>query len=159
MISCYENISSVPCMSKQLSDSFYIQSLKKAGLKVTTPRIKVLETLEQENLRHFSAEAVFEALKRSGVNIGIATVYRILTQFESVGLVKKMSFENGYSVYELQTGDHHDHLVCLSCGFVEEFCDEQLESRLRVIEHHKNFSSTRHTLVIYGFCKNCQASK
>lgn len=146
-------------MSKQLSDSFYIQSLKQVGLKVTTPRVKVLEILEKANLRHFSAEAVFEALKVSGVNIGIATVYRILTQFESVGLVKKMSFENGYSVYELQTGEHHDHLVCLGCGFVEEFCDEALEARLQVIENSKNFNTTRHTLVIYGFCKNCQPSK
>jgi|LauGreDrversion4_2_1035121.scaffolds.fasta_scaffold47292_4 Fur family ferric uptake transcriptional regulator len=136
-------------------DSIYAQSLKRLGLKVTTPRIKVLKTLENAQLRHFTVEAVFEALKTKGDDIGIATVYRILTQFESIGLIKKLRFENGHSIYELQDGEHHDHMVCVRCGFVEEFYDEVVETRLHEIQKAKQFSMTEHSIVIYGLCKQC----
>ncbi len=146
-------------MSLPISNSHYIQSLKRLGLKITAPRLKVLKILEQEHLRHFTAESVFEALKLQGENIGIATLYRVLTQFEAVGLVKKLRFEDGYSIFELQTGDHHDHLVCVRCGFVEEFCDEMVELRLKEIEKLKHFTMTEHVLVIHGVCQRCQNSE
>ncbi len=144
-------------MSDPISNAHYIQSLKRLGLKITAPRIKVLKILEQAHLRHFTVEAVYEALKNIDEDIGIATVYRILTQFESVGLVKKLRFEDGHSIYELQTGEHHDHLVCVKCRFVEEFCDDVIEERLQRIEKNKQFSMTEHALVIYGVCKNCRS--
>ena len=145
-------------MSKPSLKTPHGHSLKHLGLKITQPRLQVLKILEQEDLRHFTAEAVYEALKNNGDDIGIATVYRILTQFESVGLVKKLRFEEGHSVFELHTGEHHDHLVCVQCGIVEEFCDEILEERLKVIETIKEFTMTEHALVIHGICKACQPS-
>jgi Fur family ferric uptake transcriptional regulator len=145
-------------MSKPSFKATHVHALKHLGLKITQPRVQVLKILEQEDLRHFTAEAVYEALKNNGEDIAIATVYRILTQFESVGLVKKLRFDEGHAVFELHTGEHHDHLVCVQCGFVEEFCDEILEERLKVIEKNKEFTMTEHALVIHGICKSCQLS-
>jgi Fur family ferric uptake transcriptional regulator len=139
-----------------MTSSDYADALRRLGLKITMPRLKVLKILEQEHVRHFTAEAVYDALKQQDEDIGIATVYRILTQFETVGLVKKLRFEDGHAVFELQTGEHHDHLVCVRCGFVEEFCDEIVEERLKVIGQNKKFTMTEHALVIHGICKKCQ---
>jgi Fur family ferric uptake transcriptional regulator len=146
-------------MTSPVFEPYYVQSLKRLGLKITLPRLKVLKILEQEHLRHFTAEAVYEALKQRDEDIGIATVYRILTQFETVGLVKKLRFEDGHSIFELQTGEHHDHLVCVRCGSVEEFCDEIVEEQLKVIGKNKQFTMTEHVLVIHGICKNCEPSE
>lgn len=143
-------------MSLSISQPFHIEFLKRMGLKITAPRLKVLRILEQEHLRHFTAEALYEALKKEGEEIALATLYRILTQFEAVGLVKKLRFEDGHSIFELQTGEHHDHLVCVRCGYVEEFCDEVVEQRLKDIEKLKHFTMTEHVLVIHGVCQQCQ---
>jgi len=146
-------------MSKLPVENQHSHFLKSLGLKVTYPRLRVLAILEQDELRHFTAEGVYEALKKIGEDIGIATVYRILTQFESVGLVKKLRFGEGYSVFELQTEEHHDHLVCEDCGVVEEFCDSIIEERLKQIEEQKQFSMTEHALVIHGVCHHCQRKR
>lgn len=132
------------------------QQLKDAGLKITTPRLKILQILEQSQKHHLSAEDVYKGLLDLGEDVGLATVYRVLAQFDSVGLVKRHNFEGGYSVYELSEGDHHDHLVCLSCGRVEEFVDEIIEQRQKMIAEHASFKMTDHALNIYGICLPCQ---
>lgn len=137
------------------SENEATQMLKKLGLKVTHPRLNVLKIMKQSNLRHFSAEAIYEAIKNTDKDIGLATVYRILTQFSAVGLVKKLHFEEGFSLFELQSEEHHDHLVCVRCGAVEEFIDELIEQRQHVIAEQKHFKMTDHALVIYGVCKAC----
>jgi len=109
------------------------QDLRKAGLKVTLPRMKILEILERSDQRHMSAEDVYRALMDAGEEIGLATVYRVLTQFEQAGLVTRHHFEGGHSVFELSTGGHHDHIVCVRCGRVDEFVDETIEARQRAI--------------------------
>src|SRR5690606_18291683 len=103
--------------------------LRKAGLKVTLPRMKILEMLEQSENRHLSAEDVYKALLEAGDDIGLATVYRVLTQFEAAGIVQRHYFEGNQSVFELAEGEHHDHMVCLDCGAIEEFYDETIEER------------------------------
>ncbi|MCW8963343.1 MAG: ferric iron uptake transcriptional regulator [Gammaproteobacteria bacterium] len=132
--------------------------LKKAGLKVTLPRMKVLEILETSNQRHMSAEEVYRALLESGSEVGLATVYRVLTQFESAGLVSRHNFEGGQSVFELQTGHHHDHMVCVKCGRVEEFTNEAIESEQRKIAEEAGHKLVEHSLVLYIECKDCQKS-
>ncbi len=132
------------------------QDLRKAGLKVTLPRLKVLEILEQTAQRHMSAEDVYKALLEIGEEIGLATVYRVLTQFESAGLVSRLSIEGGHAVFELIDGSHHDHLLCVSCNRIEEFVDEVIEERQRIIAAEKGFEMTEHSLYIYGICKECQ---
>ena len=132
------------------------QDLRKAGLKVTLPRLKVLEILEQTAQRHMSAEDVYKALLGMGEEIGLATVYRVLTQFEAAGLVSRLSIEGGHAVFELVDGSHHDHLLCVSCNRIEEFVDEVIEERQRVIAAEKGFEMTEHSLYIYGICKECQ---
>jgi len=128
--------------------------IKKAGLKVTLPRVKILALLEQSDRRHVSAEDVYKMLLEQGGEIGLATVYRVLTQFESAGLVCRHNFEGGQSVFELNRGGHHDHLVCLKCGKVVEFMDETIEERQRVIAEEHGFTIQEHSLVIYGLCDN-----
>jgi len=135
------------------------QDLKKAGLKITLPRLKVLEILEVSDLRHMSAEDVYKALLESGEEIGLATVYRVLTQFEDAGLVSRLSIDGGHAVFELEDGIHHDHLLCVSCNQIEEFVDEVIEQRQRAIAEDKGFKMTEHSLYIYGICKSCQAEK
>lgn len=132
------------------------QQLKNAGLKVTIPRLKVLQILEQSPQHHLSAENVFKALIDMGEDVGLATVYRVLTQFEAAGLVVRHHFEGGHSVFELNQETHHDHIVCTSCGVVEEFFDAVIEERQRDIAKEKSFRMVDHALTIYGICKKCQ---
>jgi Fur family ferric uptake transcriptional regulator len=135
------------------------QDLKKAGLKVTHPRIKILEILENSDKRHLSADDVYKALVESGEDVGIATVYRVLTQFESAGLVAKHNFEGGQAVYELDEGKHHDHILCVKCGKVEEFVDNIIEERQHAIARDKGFTMTDHCLYIYGICAECEKGR
>jgi len=128
--------------------------LKKAGLKVTLPRMKVLEILESNNQRHMSAEEVYRALLESGSEVGLATVYRVLTQFESAGLISRHNFEGGQSVFELDSGNHHDHLVCVKCGRVEEFFDETIEQCQQKIAKNAGYKLVDHSLVLYVDCDN-----
>jgi Fur family ferric uptake transcriptional regulator len=130
--------------------------LKKAGLKITLPRMKILEFLEASNTRHQSAEDIYRALRDDGEDIGLATVYRVLTQFESAGLVDRHHFESGQAVFELNEKGHHDHIVCVSCGKVEEFYDELIESRQREVASDKGYEVTDHSLILYGKCPKCQ---
>lgn len=132
--------------------------LKKLGLKATLPRLKILEILEGSELRHMSAEEVYKALLDSGEEIGLATVYRVLTQFEAAGLVSRHHFEGGHSMFELDDGRHHDHLMCVKCGKIEEFIDDTIESRQRSIAEKFGYEMTDHCLYIYGICPECQAS-
>jgi len=133
------------------------QQLKDAGLKITLPRLKVLQILEQSRDHHLSAEGVYKALIEMGEDVGLATVYRVLTQFEAAGLVSKLNFEGGYSVFELSQGEHHDHLVCVKCGRVEEFVDPLIEKQQKMIAEKAKFKMTDHALNIYGICPDCQA--
>lgn len=135
------------------------QELRKAGLKVTLPRIKILEVLEGADNRHLSAEDVYKALLEAGEEVGLATVYRVLTQFENAGLVARHHFEGGHSVFELEQGQHHDHLVCVKCGRVEEFVDETIESRQKVIAEKAGYDITDHCLYIYGICPGCRKGR
>lgn len=131
--------------------------LRKLGLKVTGPRVKILDILEQNITRHLSAEDIYKQLIDSQQEIGLATVYRVLTQFELAGLITKHNFEGGYSVYEINQGEHHDHLVCVKCGKVEEFLDEIIEMRQHEIAKLADFEITDHSLNIYGICKICRS--
>ena len=132
------------------------KDLRDAGLKVTVPRLKVLRILEQAERHHLSAEDVYKALLEGGDDVGLATVYRVLTQFESAGLVKRHHFEGGNSVFELDQGEHHDHLVCIQCGSVEEFIDELIEQQQEKVAEKAGFKITEHNHTIYGICQQCQ---
>ncbi len=135
------------------------RDLKSAGLKATLPRIKILQMLESSPAKHLSAEDVYKNLLGSGEDVGLATVYRVLTQFESAGLVSRHHFEGGHSMFELNEGKHHDHILCVKCGKIEEFMDETIEERQRVIAKKAGFSMTDHALYIYGICAACQRRK
>jgi Fur family ferric uptake transcriptional regulator len=126
------------------------QELRKAGLKVTLPRVKILQFLEQSRERHLSAEDVYKALLDSGEDVGLATVYRVLTQFEQAGLVERHNFDGGHSVFELDTGEHHDHLVCTETGKVIEFHNEKIEQIQLAIAQELGYELTGHSLVLYG---------
>ncbi|WP_019894227.1 ferric iron uptake transcriptional regulator [Hydrogenovibrio halophilus] len=129
-------------------------NLKKVGLKVTLPRLKVLEILEQEGEEHhLTAEDVYKILIEQGEEVGLATVYRVLTQFEQAGIVRRLNFENNISVFELDTGDNHDHLVCVKTGKVREFVDPVIEERIKEISKEKGYDLASHSLVIYGTFK------
>ncbi len=132
------------------------EELREAGLKATLPRVKILEIMERSQVRHLSAEDIYKALLDEGEDVGIATIYRVLTQFESAGLVTRHHFEGGISVFELNHGEHHDHILCIRCGKVEEFVDEVIEQRQKDIAKKSGFSMTDHSLNIYGICKDCQ---
>ena len=127
------------------------QELRKAGLKVTLPRVKILQILESSEPRsqHLSAEDVYGALRDAGEEVGLATVYRVLTQFESAGLVIRHNFETGHSVFELARGEHHDHMVCVASGDVVEFHDAVIEQRQREIAEEHGFELVDHSLVLY----------
>jgi len=133
------------------------QDLKDAGLKVTLPRMKILEILESSENRHMSAEEVYKHLIEEGKDIGMATVYRVLTQFEAAGLVARHNFESGHSVFEINQGNHHDHILCIRCGKVDEFVDETIEQRQREIASEAGYDMTDHSLYIYGVCADCSA--
>ena len=123
--------------------------LRKAGLKVTLPRIKILQILESSEQRHLSAEDVYRELLDAGDDVGLATVYRVLTQFESAGLVERHNFDGGHSVFELDRGEHHDHMVCVETGKVIEFHNEQIEELQKQIANENGYELTAHSLVLY----------
>ncbi|HMN64254.1 MAG: ferric iron uptake transcriptional regulator [Burkholderiaceae bacterium] len=126
--------------------------LKNMGLKATLPRLKILEIFQNGKQRHMSAEDVYRELIAENQEIGLATVYRVLTQFEQAGLLKRSNFESGKAVFELEQGQHHDHLVCLQCGRVEEFYDAEIEKRQQKIAKDRGFSLQEHALALYGNC-------
>lgn len=132
------------------------QELKDAGLKITLPRLKILQVLESSTDHHLSAEDVYKQLLNNGEEIGLATVYRVLTQFESAGLVLRHHFEGDHSVFEIAPEDHHDHLVCVKCGRVEEFIDDEIERRQKLIAKERGFELTDHNLNMYGLCPDCR---
>ena len=133
------------------------EEIKNSGLKATLPRIKILEIFQTAQQRHMTAEDVYNALLDERADIGLATVYRVLTQFEQAGLLSRNHFESGKAVFELNEGHHHDHLVCLTCGFVEEFYDPQIEERQRAIAEERGFQLQEHSLALYANCvkKDC----
>lgn len=131
------------------------KQLKSVGLKITSPRLKILQVLERAHDHHLSAENVYKILAEMGEEVSLATVYRVLTQFEAAGLIERHNFEGGYSVFELRQDTHHDHLVCVKCGHVEEFLDEIIESRQHQIATKAQFKMTGHALNIYGICSRC----
>ncbi len=126
--------------------------LRKAGLKATAPRLRILQLLAESGTRHVSAEDVYRSLVEVGDDIGLATIYRVLTQFEAAGLVSRHRFEDGRAVFELSRGEHHDHVICTRCGKVEEFFDRTIEERQRAVVQEMGFSIADHSLVIYGDC-------
>ncbi|PIM54751.1 ferric iron uptake transcriptional regulator [Roseateles chitinivorans] len=131
--------------------------IKNSGLKATLPRIKILEIFQTAQQRHMTAEDVYKALLDERADIGLATVYRVLTQFEQAGLLSRNHFESGKAVFELNEGHHHDHLVCLTCGFVEEFYDPKIEERQHAIAQERGFQLQEHSLALYANCvkKDC----
>lgn len=128
------------------------KDLKDMGLKATLPRLKILDLFENTDVRHLTAEDVYRLLMKEGMDIGLATIYRVLTQFEQAGLLVRHHFESGKAVYELNQGGHHDHLVCLQCGRVEEFFDEEIERRQRKIAKDRGFEIHDHSLHLYADC-------
>ena len=128
------------------------QSLKDIGLKATLPRRKILELFETSKVRHLSAEDVYRTLIAEGIDVGLATVYRVLTQFEQAGLLSRQHFETGKAVFELSQGGHHDHLVCLQCGRVEEFYDAEIEARQNDVARKHGFAIRGHSLALYADC-------
>jgi Fur family ferric uptake transcriptional regulator len=128
------------------------EELKSSGLKATLPRIKILEVFQHTTRRHMTAEDVYKSLLIEGSDIGLATVYRVLMQFEQAGLLTRSNFESGKSVFELNEGHHHDHLVCLTCGRVEEFYDPEIESRQRAVAESRGFDLQDHALALYARC-------
>ena len=129
-----------------------IDDLKNTGLKATGPRLKILEVFQRGVQRHMTAEDVFRHLLQEGADIGLATVYRVLTQFEQAGLLHRNHFESGKAVYELNEGQHHDHMVCLDCGRVEEFYDPEIEARQQAVAQAKGFEIADHALSLYAHC-------
>lgn len=146
-------------MTKQPQSNTEGADLKKAGLKVTHPRVKILQIMESSEKRHLGAEEVYKALLETGEDVGLATVYRVLTQFESAGLVVRHHFEEGHSVYELNQGEHHDHILCVKCGRVDEFVDDTIEERQQAIAKRFNYEITDHYLNIYGICADCRENR
>jgi len=126
--------------------------LKNVGLKATLPRLRIINLFETSKLRHMTAEDVYRQLLSEGLDIGLATIYRVLTQFEQAGLLVRHHFESGKAVFELNEGQHHDHIVCLSCGRVEEFCDADIEKRQRRIARDRGFELREHALYLYAEC-------
>ena len=130
----------------------HADELKSSGLKATLPRIKILEVFQRTERRHLTAEDVFKVLLAEGADIGLATVYRVLMQFEQAGILRRSNFESGKAVFELNEGQHHDHLVCLDCGRVEEFYDAEIEQRQRTIAVTRGFELQEHSLALYARC-------
>ena len=132
-----------------------IDELKSTGLKATLPRLKILEIFQKGAQRHMTAEDVFRVLLDERSDIGLATVYRVLTQFEQAGILIRSNFESGKAVYELDEGQHHDHFVCTSCGKVEEFYDAEIENRQNLIAKEKGWVIQDHSMALYGQCAEC----
>ncbi len=133
------------------------RSLKNVGLKVTGPRLKILELFQHTDVRHMTAEDVYRQLLAEGIDIGLATVYRVLTQFEQAGILERHHFETGKAVFEMNEGKHHDHLVCLRCGLVEEFFDPEIERLQNQVAAQRGFKVREHALYLYVECQreNC----
>jgi len=136
-----------------------IDELKSTGLKATLPRLKILEIFQTGTQRHMTAEDVFRVLLNERSDIGLATVYRVLTQFEQAGILERSHFESGKAVYELNEGTHHDHLICTSCGRVEEFYDAEIERRQQMIAKDKGWILQDHAMSLYGLCGNCASKR
>lgn len=130
--------------------------LKASGLKATVPRLKILELFQSSSVRHLAAEDVYKILLAENMEVGLATVYRVLTQFEQAGLLTRNNFETGKAIFELNKGEHHDHLVCLDCGWVEEFHDKEIEKRQRKIAQDRGFEIVDHSLALYCRCNKEQ---
>jgi len=129
-----------------------VHDLKTSGLKITAPRMRILKVFESSKVRHLAAEDVYRALMNEGLDIGLATVYRVLTQFEQAGILQRHHFESGKAVFELNEGSHHDHLVCVQCGRVEEFYDPEIEKRQVKVAKDRGFSIREHSLHLYADC-------
>ena len=134
------------------------EDLKSVGLKVTLPRLKILEVLEKSSNHHLSAEDIYRKLMEQHGEVGVATIYRVLTQFEESGIVNKLNFENNQAVYELSNVVHHDHLVCVKCNEIIEFQDDVIEQHQLQIANKYGFQLTDHSLYLYGLCKTCKES-
>ena len=132
-----------------------IDELKNTGLKATLPRLKILEIFQKGEQRHMTAEDVFRVLLEERSDIGLATVYRVLMQFEQAGLLVRSNFDGGKAIYELDEGQHHDHFVCTACGKVEEFFDPEIEKRQQIIAKAKGWVVRDHTMALYGHCAEC----
>ena len=137
----------------------HAEELKSSGLKATLPRIKILEVFQQSVDRHLTAEDVYKTLLNEGSDIALATVYRVLMQFEQAGILARSHFESGKSVFELNEGTHHDHLLCLTCGRVEEFYDAEIERRQQMISKDKGWILQDHAMSLYGLCADCTARR
>ena len=129
--------------------------IRNTGLKVTEPRLKILSVFEKSKARHLSAEDIHDTLKAKSVVVGMATIYRALANFEKAGILNKSTFDDGRAIYEINEGPHHDHIVCVDCGNVEEFVDEEIEKRQKKIANQKGYSLKSHSLVLYGSCSQC----
>ncbi len=136
-----------------------IDELKSTGLKATLPRLKILDVFQKGVIRHMTAEDVFRVLLEERSDIGLATVYRVLTQFEQAGILSRSHFESGKAVYELNEGNHHDHLICTSCGRVEEFYDAEIEKRQQIVSKGKGWILQDHAMSLYGLCADCAAKR
>lgn len=136
-----------------------IEELKNTGLKATLPRLKILEIFQKGEQRHMTAEDVFRVLLEERSDIGLATVYRVLMQFEQAGLLVRSNFDGGKAIYELDEGQHHDHFVCTACGKVEEFFDPEIEKRQQMIAKAKGWVVRDHTMALYGHCAECAAKR
>jgi Fur family ferric uptake transcriptional regulator len=136
-----------------------IDELKSTGLKATLPRLKILEIFQKGTQRHMTAEDVFRVLLEERSDIGLATVYRVLTQFEQAEILSRSNFEGGKAIYELNEGQHHDHFVCTHCGKVEEFYDPEIEKRQQLIAEAKGWTVHDHSMALYGQCENCTKRK
>ncbi|MBB5192740.1 Fur family ferric uptake transcriptional regulator [Silvimonas terrae] len=130
--------------------------LKEMGLKATGPRLRIMNLFETSEQRHMTAEDVYRLLLSENIDIGLATVYRVLTQFEQAGILVRHHFETGKAVFEMNQGGHHDHLVCMKCGKVEEFCDPEIEKRQDAIAAKHGFEIQDHEMYLYGLCANCR---
>jgi Fur family ferric uptake transcriptional regulator len=135
--------------------------IRGAGLKVTVPRVRILELLGKPNAGHLTAEIIYQQLRATDDSVGLATIYRVLLDFERAGLVVRHQFEDGHAVFELNRGLHHDHMVCLACGRIVEFVDETIERRQKVIAEQAGFEIRHHALILYGVCDNpmCRKAK
>ncbi|MFA5664367.1 ferric iron uptake transcriptional regulator [Castellaniella sp.] len=139
-----------------MKDQFELKSM---GLKATFPRLKILDVFRKAETRHHSAEDVYRALINEEVDIGLATVYRVLTQFEQAGILMRSQFDGGKAVFELNDGDHHDHLICTNCGRVVEFYDTEIEKRQHRIARENGFTLESHNMMLYGICPKCSKDK
>jgi Fur family transcriptional regulator, ferric uptake regulator len=135
------------------------EDLKSAGLKVTLPRIKVLEIFRTAETRHLSAEDVYHRLAGQHADVGLATVYRVLTQLEEAGMLARNTFNAGKAVYELNVGKHHDHLICLGCGRTDEFSDSTIEKRQKAVAESLGYVLSDHQMALYGYCPACAAKR